>query len=632
MRLKLLSEWLKDHDLLDSAVEERLRRLETQMRSDKVMVAFVAEFSRGKSELINAIFFAGYKRRIMPASAGRTTMCPTELGYDGDVPPCLRLLPIETRLQPQALMEWRAVPEKWTRVDLDVNDPAQLAKAFEKVAEIRHVTKEEAKALGFWHDDAPTENPMVNSQGLVEIPRWRHALINIAHPLLKQGLVILDTPGLNAIGAEPELTVNLIPQAHAVVFILAADTGVTKSDLSIWREHLITEADNIESRLVVLNKIDTMWDSLSTPVQVQAQIDRQRATSAEILGLPKEQVIPVSAQKGLVAKVNDDAQLLQASQLPVLERALSQGVMGQRQRILRAAVSGGIGELRTEAGRAIHIRRRDLAEQMQELKGLRGKNTSVIKHMRARIEQEQGDFDVSGARIHAVRSVHLKLLREVFVLLGTATLKTEMAELTTALRQPGIKLGVKKAYAATFERMRSGLRTAQSTSAEIQTMLTGTFRQLNAEYGFSLQAPREPDLERFIRDLDLVERSHNQYLGIGNAFRLAQPEFADRLVRALATRLRTVYESALGEVELWNKSAAAQLDAQLRERRRNFGRRIEAIERIQQAASGLDDRITEIATQEHALDQLDLKLTELTGHLIDIPEGAPPAEPALQPA
>ncbi len=619
LRLKLLSEWLKDHELLDAAVEERLRRLETQMRSDKVMVAFVAEFSRGKSELINAIFFAGYKRRIMPASAGRTTMCPTELGYDSDVPPCLRLLPIETRLQPQALMEWRAVPEKWTRIDLDVNDPAQLAKSFEKVAEVRHVTKDEAKALGFWHDDAPDDNPMLNAQGEVEVPRWRHALINIAHPLLKQGLVILDTPGLNAIGAEPELTVNLIPQAHAVVFILAADTGVTKSDLSIWREHLITETENVDSRLVVLNKIDTMWDSLSTPVQVQAQIERQRSVSAEILGLPRDQVIPVSAQKGLVAKVNDDAQLLEASNLPSLERALSHGVMGQRRKILRSAVVAGIGDLRVEAGRAIHIRRRDLQEQMQELKGLRGKNTSVIKHMRSRIEQEQVDFDVSGARIHAVRSVHLKLLRDVIALLGTGTLKSEMAELTTALRQPGIKLGVRKAYASTFERLRKGLRTAQSTSGEIQSMLTGTFRQLNAEYGFSLQAPREPDLARYERDLDLVERSHMQYLGVGNTFRLAQPEFADRLVRALATRLRVVYESALGEVELWNKSAAAQLDAQLRERRRNFGRRIEAIERIQQAATGLDDRIDEIHAQGVVIDELDAKLTALTDHLVATP-------------
>lgn len=631
LRLKLLGEWLKDHDILDSAVEERLRRLEGQMRSDKVMVAFVAEFSRGKSELINAIFFAGYKRRIMPASAGRTTMCPTELGYDPEVPPCLRLLPIETRLQTQPLMEWRMVPEKWHRVDLDVNDPAQLAQAFEKVSEVRRVTIDEAKALGFWHEASPEDNPIPGADGLVEVPNWRHALINIAHPLLKQGLVILDTPGLNAIGAEPELTVNLIPQAHAVVFILAADTGVTKSDLAIWREHLIAEDSHADSRLVVLNKIDTMWDALSTTAQVQAQIERQRRTTAEILGLQEQQVIPVSGQKGLVAKVNNNVELLRASNLPALEGALAHGVLDQRQKILRASVASNISELRTEATRVLGIRRRDLAEQMVELKGLRGKNTSVIKHMRARIEQEQAEFDASGAKIHAVRSVHLKLLRDVFGLLGTSTLKTEMAELTSALRTPGLKLGVRKAYGRTFDRLREGLRQTEKVSGEIQTMLTGTFRQLNAEYGFSLQAPREPDLARYERDLDLVERSHNQYLGVSNALKLAQPEFADRLVRALATRLRVIYESALGEVELWNKSAAAQLDAQLRERRRNFGRRLEAIDRIRQAASGLDDRIAEIRSQEAALDELDTKLAELTAHLTSTPDSHGDAEDAAEP-
>ncbi len=621
LRLKLLSEWLKDHDLLNAAVEERLLRLETQVRSDKVMVAFVAEFSRGKSELINAIFFAGYGRRIMPASAGRTTMCPTELGYDAEVPPCLRLLPIETRLKPQALMEWRAVPEKWTRVDLDVNDPVQLAKALEKVAEVRHVSQDEARALGFWHDDAPQDNPRTDAEGLVEVPRWRHALINIAHPLLKQGLVILDTPGLNAIGAEPELTVSLIPQAHAVVFILAADTGVTKSDLAIWREHLITDGEDNDARLVVLNKIDTLWDALSTPAQIQAQIDRQRASSADILGLPAAQVIPVSAQKGLVAKVTADDKLLQASCLPALELALAQGVMGQRQKILRSAVAAGIAELRAEAGRVIHIRRRDLAEQMIELRGLRGKNTSVIKHMRSRIEQEHSEFNTSGAKIQAVRSIHLKLLREVFNLLGTPTLKAELAELTKMLKQPGIKLGVKKAYGETFGRLRESLEKARKTSAEIQSMLAGSFKQLNSEFGFSLQAPKEPEMARFLADLEQIERSHLQYLGVANILKLAQPDFSDRLVRALATRLRVVYETALGEVELWNKSAASQLDAQLKERRKNFGRRIEAIERIQQAATGLDERIDEIERHENAITALDGKLDELTAQLTDAPAG-----------
>ena len=616
LRLKLLAEWMKDHELLDAGVEERLHRLETQVRSDKVMVAFVGEFSRGKSELINAIFFAGYGRRIMPASAGRTTMCPTEMGYDPEVPPCLRLLPIESRLQPQALMEWRMVPEKWTRVDLDVNDPQQLAAALEMVAETRMVTPDDARALGLWDHQDPADNPRVDAQGLVEVPKWRHALINIAHPLLKQGLVILDTPGLNAIGAEPELTVSLLPQAQAVVFILGADTGVTKSDLAIWREHLIVDAEGADLRLVVLNKIDTLWDALSTPARVQAQIDRQCASTAEILGVPRTQVIPVSAHKGLVAKVTDDPELLAASCLPALEQALGQGIMGQRQKILGSAVASGISSLRLETGRVINIRRRDLAEQMMELKGLQGKNSTVIKHMRTRISQEQAEFDLSGAKIHAVRSVHLKLLREVFDSLSATALKAEMAELNTALHQKGLKLGIKKAYGETFDRLRAIFRKVQSLCAEIQAMLAATFRQLNGEHGFSLQAPGEPQLASYVQDLDMVERGHLQYLGLGNAFRLAQSEFADRLVRALATRLRSIHETALGDVELWSKTAAAQLDAQLRERRRNFGRRIEAIDRIQQATGGLNDRIGEIESQEATLTELESKLSELTNYLI----------------
>ena len=609
---------------MDAPVAQRLARLEAQVRADKVMVAFVGEFSRGKSELVNAIFFSHYGRRIMPTSAGRTTMCPTEIAYDSELPPCLRLLPIETRLTAQALMDLRLAPEKWTRVELDVNDPQQLAQALEKVAETRQVTQDEARALGYWNNQLPDENPMVNAKGLVEVPKWRHALINIAHPLLKQGLVILDTPGLNATGAEPELTVSLIPQAQAIVFVLGADTGVTKSDLSIWRDHLVTPTSPDESRLVVLNKIDTLWDALSTAAQMQGQIERQRAATAKVLGVSVSQVIAVSAQKGLVGKVTDDAPLLQQSALLALEAALGRGILGQRQRILGIAVTGAVAELRAESGRVINIRRRDLVEQLMELNGLQGKNVSVIKHLRSRINQEQAEFDQGGARIQAVRSVHLKLLREVFGILGDVAVKLEIKQLNDALQQKGFKLGVKKAYGETFGRLRGKLNRVQAITAEIQTMLSSAFRQLNSEHGFSLQVPTEPNMGVYLRDLDLVERSHLQYLGIGNAFRLAQPEFADRLIGALEMRLRAIHEIALGDVELWSKSAAAQLDAQLRQRRRHFSRRLEALDRIQQAAGGLDDRILEIRGQEGSLDELDRKLAELTSYLISTqPKSAP---------
>ena len=625
-RLKQLAYWLKDHDLLNAAAQERMRRLEAQVRADKVMVAFVAEFSRGKSELINAIFFAGYGRRIMPASAGRTTMCPTELGYDAGIAPCLRLLPIQTRLQPQALAEWRVASEKWLQINLDVNDATQLAQSLQKVAEVMQVSQDEARALGFWHDGHPEDNPPIGPDGRVEVPRWRHALINIDHPLLQQGLVILDTPGLNAIGAEPELTVSLIPQAHAVVFILAADTGVTKSDLAIWREHLVTSVEGRDTRLVVLNKIDTLWDALSTPAEIQTQIERQKSSSADTLGLPVSQVIAVSAQKGLVAKVTGDAVLLEASQLAELESVLAQGVMGQRQKILRALVSNGIGELRRDVGHALQLRLNDFTEQMRELRGLRGKNGSVIKVMRNRVEQEQVEFSAGGAKIYAVRSVHHALLEEVFIILGLPALKADLAELNLSLKSGGIRLNLKKIYGHTFSQLRESLQKAQALTTDIDTMLGSSFRRLNTEFGFSLQVPPAPVMARYVQDLDLIERSHLQYLGFGNLIRLAQSEFSDRLVRALGSRLRVVFEAASADLELWNKSASSHLDVQLRERRRHFSRRIEAIDRIQDAATNLDGRIDEINAQEARLKEMTVKLNYLTADLLDLRQQPQPVD------
>src|SRR4029077_8177099 len=137
----------------------------------------------------------------------------------------------------------------------------------------------------------------------IEIPCWRHAIINFPHPLLQQGLVVLDTPGLNAIGTEPELTLNQLPNAHAVLFLLAADAGVTKTDLEVWNRHLAgDDPASRAGRIVVLNKIDGMWDDLKSEAEVEAEIGRQVSSSAQLLGVPPSQVFAVTAQKALLAK------------------------------------------------------------------------------------------------------------------------------------------------------------------------------------------------------------------------------------------------------------------------------------------------------------------------------------------
>ncbi len=599
--------FLAEHDLLDPADAAHVDALHQRLLAEKLTVAFVAEFSRGKSELINAIFFADTGRRILPATPGRTTMCPVELFHDGDDMPSLALLPIETRLKGLSLAELRHRHEPWERIPLDPNDPEVLAEALSAVTRTQRVDIETAEKLGFWHPDRPDDNPHVEADGRVEVPAWRHALINYPHPLLQRGLVVLDTPGLNAIGAEPELTLGLLPAAHATVFILSADAGVTRSDLAIWREHL---SGNALERFVILNKIDTLADPLLKPAEVKAQIERQRRLTAETLALTATRVFPLSARDALTARLAREPKGLQRSGLPEFEHALMAELLPRQAELIAQSATGTVQMLRESAMRRLADRRRQLAEQMLELRGLRGKSGAKVRLMLQRLEHEAVEFERCTARLSALRVVLARQMREALAKLSSDSLRTEMAAMQGAASSSLLKLGARKAYAKLFERLRAALAAAQSQTLEMQSMLDGSFRQLNADFGFAFTMSPVPDLDRYGVELDLIDRRYGGYLTLSQSWRLATPGFMEQFRRMLLSKLRVVFESAAGEIELWSKGASAQVDVQLRERRRGFQRRREALERIQVAAGELETRIGEVEAMDERLRQQQQRMDE----------------------
>jgi hypothetical protein len=619
-RLDDVARYLADRELVDPPAAAQLSALRERLGNEKLVVAFVAEFSRGKSELINAIFFADTGRRVLPATPGRTTMCPVELAWDADESAALMLLPIETRLEGLSLGELRMQRRAWTIRPLQITDPERLAEALQEVTRTKWVAKDQARELGFWDDDVPDDNPPVDDEGRVEVPAWRHALINYPHPLLKQGLVVLDTPGLNAIGAEPELTLSLLPSAHATVFILGADAGVTKSDLGVWRDHLGTHA---LSRFVVLNKIDALRDPLATVEQVDAQISAQCRETAHTLGVGIERVFPLSARQALAARIDGDAAAMHDSRLPVLEAALVAQLLPQRRQVLEQVVLEGAQQIDTHVARRLGDQRRQLAEQMLELRGLRGKSAGKLRLMLERIDVETAEFEQCTVRLHALRTVHSRMLRDALIRLSSDRLRDEVAAMHTQMSASLLNLGAKKAFVALCARLRAQLDDAQKRSNEIRDMLGASFGKLNGEFGFSLAMSKSPDFARFADELREVEEGYVQYLGLGRALRLAQPKFLEQFRRMLMSKLRVVFENASAELELWNKATSSQVDSQLRERRRNIRRRRESLERVQSAATELELRIVELEAQDERVQAAARRARQLFDALRDQARAGP---------
>jgi len=597
----VLARFLVDHELIDEPQTAALAALRERLASDRLVLAFVAEFSRGKSELINAIFFAGAGRRVLPATPGRTTMCPVELFHDASAPARLSLLPIETRLRGLSLADLRKRDEPWQHVPLEIDNPQALARALEAVTRTQRVSVETATALGFWSDEQADDNPPQAADGTVEVPAWRHALINYPHPLLRRGLVVIDTPGLNAIGAEPELTLGLLPTAHATVFVLAADTGVTKSDLAIWREHL---ASNALERYVVLNKIDALYDPLSSEAEVQAQISKQREKVADTLGLPASRVFALSAREGLAARVSGSAGNLERSNLGELEDALSTGLLPRQRELLEASVAAVVNRVRQVATRRIGQNRRHQNEQMLELKGLRGKSGGKVRLMLQRVDAESADFERCIARLQAVRAVQQRMLKSALARISNMVLRSEVTAMQSAMGARPFNLGGKAAFVTLCGRLKAALGSAQQQADEIREMLDASFMALNAEYGFAFAKQAQPELQRFARELDLIEHNYSHYLSLLQAWRMASPGFMEQFRRMLMSKLRVVFESACSELELWSRTASNQVDQQLGDRRRAFKQRREALQRIQSAAGELEQRIGEVETQDTQLAEL----------------------------
>ncbi|HRF12699.1 MAG TPA: dynamin family protein [Candidatus Accumulibacter phosphatis] len=600
--LEKFAGWLVENELTDAQIDRRIAQLLDNLREDRLHVAFVAEFSRGKSELINAIFFAGYGNRILPSTAGRTTMCPTELMYDQTRLPSIELLPIESRESNGSISEYKRSPEEWELLPIDTSSAEAMQDALRHVSDVIHVDLATAERLGFAMTDGDVAALRVDEQGGVEIPRWRHAIINFPHPLLQQGLVILDTPGLNAIGTEPELTLSLLPNAHAVLFILAADTGVTQSDLTVWREHIGTSVGRKKGRIVVLNKIDSLWDELKSAEEIDTEIARQVDTCAWALDLPEDQIFPVSAQKALVAKINDDPVLLQRSRLSRLEHALSEELIPAKQEIVRDSIHVEFTDCHQRTRSLLESRLVGLREQLGELAELRGKNKGVVEYMMGKVRCEKEEFESGLQRYYAVRSVFSQLTNRLFAHLGLDSLRL----LSTATRETMVQATFSRTLTEAIDHFfvvaRGNLANSKAEVTEITSMMEAIYKKFAVEHGLKLGTPIGFSLRKYEKEIDRLDQWCNTH--INSVFQLLTHEksqLTQRFFEEVAAQVRKTFEHANRDVQAWLKAIMTPLEIQIREHQIQLKRRLESIKRIHQATDTLEERIEELQHVEAKL-------------------------------
>jgi len=606
-------DWLEANGQLDVQQSIRFYDLLENLNKGRLMLAFLAEFSRGKSELINALFFSSFKERLLPSDVGRTTMCPTEIFHDPGEEPYLKLLSVETRYRDESISQLKNMPVEWSKVRLNTGSAAEMKKALAALADTKKVYALEARMLGL--------TPMVNENGelpgeeeLVEVPAWRYAMINYPHPLLTNGLSILDTPGLNALGMEPELTVSTVPSAHAILFLLSIDTGVTKSDLEIWDRYV---RPGLPQKIAVLNKIDLMWDELKTQQEIDKAIARMVDTTASHLHLPRERIFAISAQKGLLARVKDDPELLEKSGMPILERYLAEEIVPMKRQILCKAVVNEIGGMMISSRASVSKKQEANRAEVGELQGLQGKSREVVQKIWAKITAEKNAYNSALAEYKVNHGAFQKKRAALVDLLNAQKLDLMLSESAQAMEDSWTTMGLQRGMRALTHLMSENFEEVFTRSEDIKKMMQGVYNIFIEKFAFEKMVLPSLDLDPHRTKLKLLVHETEAFAKDPINVAHYKGPLVKKFYGTLVKQARSTFTDAKTQAERWIQAVTMPLEIQIKDHKAQLQSRLDNLAKINEKQTTINEQMAilkaaeaELAKQREMIEGLILRVSQ----------------------
>ncbi|MFK0733027.1 MAG: dynamin family protein [Gloeotrichia echinulata HAB0833] len=309
----------------EDEIDNNLAEAKKRFTAEKLFVVVCGEFKQGKSNLLNAFL---NETELFPVDVDITTNLVTTITY-GKV-------------------------EKITVVLEDETTGEKVAKQISRKEISNYVTEQRNQ-----------KNAKKAQMLIIEAP----------NPQLKEGLVLVDTPGVGGLNVEhTALTYAFIPNADAVLFVSDALAPLSQKELDFVTERITPHCENL---IFVVTKIDAVRN-------YQDIVESNRQKLAQLLKVyPKAiTIIPVSSKNKLDYLQSQDEEDLKDSNFTSLENKLWQFISQQRGRIL---LLNALGQITKAISRIQVPLEAELSacqrENQQELNALKTKIIDTTKRL-----------------------------------------------------------------------------------------------------------------------------------------------------------------------------------------------------------------------------------------------------------
>ncbi len=425
-----------------SSIDGVLKRL----TEDNFSVAIIGEFKRGKSTLINALL----GKDVLPMDVLPTTATLNKITYS--ITPFAKIAYKDGRTEEIAIDQLNAYVTKLTKE-----------------------SEERAKTI-------------------------QEATVYYPVNYCKNGVTIIDTPGLNDDEAMTEVTMSVLPQIDAALMVIMAQAPFSESERDFLESKVIT-SDLGRVMFVVTGidlldeeDVDKVLNRVTSSIQEHVLSKAERTygkDSKEYIAyknkIGKVRVYGLSAKKALRAKLRGDHAMLEASCFPVFEEALERFLTEDRGAVMLNVPISRIKTSSLELVKAAQLRENALSMQKGEFDRKYQIAMEEIQRLRENTQRESLRINESAQRTFEqlqpmIRDFWPALERTAFEAvdafgmdaddLKEANLPTTQERLTKAAKN-----AISKAAQEVTERIQDSINQALSNEAERLSGFENSFYQ-----------------------------------------------------------------------------------------------------------------------------------------------------------
>lgn len=258
------------NDLSMPQFSGHLKKLSQKVHSDTFKIQLVGTFKNGKSTFINALL----GEDILPTRSLPCTAVVSEVKY-GDTK--------------KAILHFRnPLPDKLIDCipDATLNHMRKHGMKNVPPMEIEYDRIDDYVTIPI--DGDPEEISMMSPYMAVEL--------FYPSPLLKEGVEIIDSPGLNEADERTRVTLDYLDKADAIIVLLDATKLCSKDEIETIENILLAKGFN--DMFFVVNRIDL--------IQARERGDVEKFAKAKLNGYSKNDIYYISALQAVDAKIEGD--------------------------------------------------------------------------------------------------------------------------------------------------------------------------------------------------------------------------------------------------------------------------------------------------------------------------------------